>query len=93
MWSNRKARFTILWAVILGANLTLWLAHRVFGYTMKDHPNLFSWIILFDCFVLLGLACLGLLASWLLAFRPEAYMRTIERSILKRGDGPIRTAP
>jgi len=87
MWSNRKARFTIIWAIILGANLALWLAHQGLGYTMKDHPNLFSWIILFDLVVLLALACLGLLASWLLAFRPELYMRTIERSIARRNVG------
>ena len=84
MWSNRKARFTIIWAIILGANVALWLTHQGMGYTVKDHPNLFGSIILFDLVVLLALACLGLLASWLLAFRPEAYVRTIERSIARR---------
>ncbi len=89
MWSNRKARFVILWAIILGANLALWFAHQGLGYKMMNHPNLFSWIFLSDLFVLVGLACLGLLASWLLAFRPEAYMRTIERSIARRNAGHI----
>jgi len=84
MWPDRKARFVVLWSVIFGANLALWFAHREFGYGMKDHPAVYTAVFLFDGAVFLGLACLGLLASWLLAFRPRAYMRAIDRSITKR---------
>jgi hypothetical protein len=84
MWSNRKARFTIAVAIALGENLALWLSHRVLGYTMKDHSAIFGLVFLTDFLIFFGFAFQGVLASWLLAFRPEVYMRTIERSIANR---------
>jgi hypothetical protein len=88
MWSDRKARFTIIMVILVGGNLALWLSHQVLGYTMKDHPAIFLWVFLADFFIFLGFAFLGVLASWLLAFRPETYLRTIERSIAKRNAKP-----
>jgi hypothetical protein len=84
MWANRKARFTIIMVILLGGNLALWLSHQVLGYTMKDNPKIFLWVILADFFAFVGFAFLGVLTAWLLAFRPEAYLRTIERSIAKK---------
>jgi len=84
MWSNRKVRFTIVILALVGANLALWLSHRLFGYTSKDHGAVFALIIVLDFFVFLGFALLGLLTAWLLAFRPEPFKRAIERSIAKR---------
>lgn len=84
MWSNRKARFTVLWIVILGVNLALWFAHREFGYAMKVHPAVFTAVFVLDVALFFGLACIGLISSWALAFRPEMYVRVIERSIARR---------
>lgn len=84
MWSNRKVRFTVVMLALVGANLGLWVSNRIFGYTSKDHGAVFALIFAVDFFVFLGLALLGLLTAWLLAFRPEAFKRAIERSIAKR---------
>ena len=84
MWSNRKIRFTIILLALVGANLGLWLSNHTFGYTLKDHGAVFVFIFLMDFSVFVGLALLGLLTAWLLAFRPEAFKRQIERSIAKR---------
>ncbi len=84
MWSNRKVRFTVFVLVLAGANLALWLSNRAFGYTSKDHPAVFTLVFLADFFVFLGFAFLGFLTAWLLAFRPETFKRSIERSIVKR---------
>jgi hypothetical protein len=70
--------------LILGVNLALWLSHAAFGYAMKDVPGLFTFVLALDVVLFIVFAILGVLASWLLAFRPEAYLRTIERSIAKR---------
>jgi hypothetical protein len=40
--------------------------------------------LLFDILLFLGFTFLGLLTAWLLAFRPEAFKQSIERSIAKR---------
>jgi hypothetical protein len=69
---------------LVGANLGLWLANRIFGYTAKDHGAVFAFILIVDFLFFLGLALLGLLTAWLLAFRPEVFKRAIERSIAKR---------
>lgn len=84
MWSNRKARFNIIILLLVAANLALWLSHRAIGYTAKEHPGLFTFVFLLDVVVFVGFAFLGLLTAWLLAFRPEAFKRSIERSIAKR---------
>jgi hypothetical protein len=70
--------------VLIGANFGLWFSNWIFGYTMRDHGSVFTFIFLVDVFAFLGLALLGLLTGWLLAFRPEAFKRAIERSIAKR---------
>jgi hypothetical protein len=70
--------------LLVGANVALWLLNRILGFTIKDHGALFTLIYMIDFFMLLGLAFLGLLTAWLLAFRPEAYKRSIERSLAKR---------
>jgi hypothetical protein len=70
--------------VLMGANLWLWVSTRIFGFTSKDHGAMFTLIFGVDFFAFLGFALLGLLTGWLLAFRPEAFKRAIERSIAKR---------
>jgi hypothetical protein len=89
MWSNRKARFTIVMALLIAMNVVLWLLHRGFGYTIEDHPNYFLLVFLVDLVVVLGFAFIGLITACALAFRPEAYLRAIERSIAKRKADPI----
>jgi len=84
MWANRKIRFTVVLLLVVGVNICLWIANRTFGYTIKNHGKVFALVIGIDFFVFLGLALLGLLIGWLLAFRPEALKRAIERSIAKR---------
>jgi len=84
MWSNRKIRFTVIILVVVGANLGLWLFNRLYGYTIKDDGAVFLVVFLLDIFFFFGLALLGLLTAWLLAFRPEGFKRAIERSIAKR---------
>jgi hypothetical protein len=84
MWSNRKLRFTVVMLALIGANLGLWLSNRIFGFTIKYHGATFVLIFALDFGLFLGLALLGLLTAWLLAFRPEAFKRQIERSIAKR---------
>ena len=71
-------------ALVVGVNVALWLANRMFGYMAKDHGQVFGAILLFDILLFLGFTFLGLLTAWLLAFRPEAFKRSIERSIAKR---------
>jgi len=73
MWSNRKARFTVIILVLVAANLALWISHREFGYALKDHPGVFTAIFIVDISVFVGFALLGLLTAWLLAFRPDAF--------------------
>ena len=84
MRSNRKVRFTVIMLALVGANLGLWLSNRIFGYTSKDHGAVFASIIIVDFFFFIGMALLGLLTAWLLAFRPEAFKSAIERSIARR---------
>lgn len=84
MWSNRKVRFTIVILLIIGANLWLWIANRTLGYTTRNHGSAFAFVVGIDFFVFIGLALLGLLTAWLLAFRPEGLKRAIDRSIAKR---------
>jgi hypothetical protein len=71
-------------SLLVGANLALWLCNQVLGFTIKDHGGLFILIYLIDFFTFLAFALLGILTGWLLAFRPEALKRSIERSIAKR---------
>lgn len=92
MWSNRKVRFTVIMLALVGANLGLWLSNRIFGYTIRDHGAVFVFIYLMDIFAFVGFALLGLLTAWLLAFRPEAFKRQIERSIAKR-NAKLRILP
>jgi hypothetical protein len=63
MWSSRKVRFTVVVSVLLGANLGLLLANRIFGYTTKDHGALFVFIFIMDFFAFSGFALLGLLTA------------------------------
>ena len=84
MWSNRKARFTIIMAVLLAANLALWLCNSLFGLTLKDNAGLFLFIYMIDFLIFLGFAFLGFLTAWLSAFRPETLIHSLERSIAKR---------
>jgi hypothetical protein len=84
MWSNRKIRFTVVILVLVAANAGLWLANRLFDYTSKDHGAVFTLIIVADFFTFLGLAFIGFLTAWLLAFRLETFKRAIERSIAKK---------
>ena len=84
MWSNRKARFTIILAILVAANVALWLCSSLFGLTLKGNGGLFIFIYMIDFFVFLGFAFLGVLAAWLSAFRPELLIRSLERSIAKR---------
>jgi hypothetical protein len=69
---------------LVSANFGLWVSNRLFGYTLKEHANLFVFIYGIDFFAFVGFAFLGLLTAWLLAFRPEEFKRQIERSIAKR---------
>lgn len=84
MWSNRKTRFTVIMSFMIGINLVLLVAHQTFDYTFKDHPNIFFFVFFFDVSAAFWFAVLGVLSSWLLAFRPESYLQTIEESIAKR---------
>ena len=81
---NRKLRFTVVMLVLIGANLALWLSNRMFGYTAEHHGAVFGLVYLTDIFAFIGFALLGLLTAWLLAFRPETFVRAIERSIARR---------
>lgn len=82
--SNRKLRFTLIVVALVGANLALWIANRMVGYTSKEHPAVFTFVLMLDFIFFVGLALLGLVTAWLLAFRPETFKRVIERSIAKR---------
>jgi hypothetical protein len=84
MLSNRKIRFTVIVVALLCANVALWIANRTFGYTSKEHAAVFTFLLMLDFVVFIGLAFLGLLTAWLLAFRPEKFKHLIERSIAKR---------
>jgi hypothetical protein len=84
MWLDRKTRFTVIMLVLVVANFGLWLSRRAFDYPDKKHPAVFTFVFLLDVVVFIGFARLGLVTSWLLAFRPEAFKRSIERSIAKR---------
>ena len=79
MWRNRKARFTIVIALLIGANLALWVSYRASG----DHDFL-EYLALVDVATVLMFAVIGILAAWCLAFQPEALVRSIERGIAKR---------
>lgn len=89
MRSNRKVRFTVIVVALLGANLALWIANQTFGYTSKEHAAVCTFVLMLDFVFFIGLALLGLLTAWLLAFRPETFKRVIERSIAKRNSQPI----
>jgi hypothetical protein len=84
MWRNRKARFTFVMMFLIGANLVLWFYHQVLGYTVKDNPGLLTFVFIVDLIAFIGFAFMGLLTGWLLAFRPEVFIRSIERSMAKR---------
>lgn len=59
MWSNRKVRFTVIILALVGANIGLWLSSRIFGYTSKDHPNVFAAVIFLDSFFVSDWRSLG----------------------------------
>ena len=75
MWSNRKARFIFIVSVIVIMNIAI----RIVG--TSDFRN---FVVSFDTAVVLGFAILGLLISWLLAFKPAEFKQSIERSMAKR---------
>lgn len=84
MWRNRKARFTIVIALLIGANLTLWVLHQASG-----DPDFLGFLILVDVATVLMFAVIGILAAWCLAFRPEALVRSIQRGIARRSANEI----
>lgn len=88
MWPDRKARFTIFIALLIAANLALWVLYQTSG----DHDFL-EYLALFDVAAILMFALIGILAAWCLAFRPEALARRIERGIAKRSADKIQTEP
>ena len=88
MWSNRKVRFTVVMLVLIGANVALWLSNRIFGYTVERHGTVFGLVYLTDIFAFIGFALLGLLTTWLLAFRPE--IKTRDRTLARKKKPEVR---
>lgn len=84
MLSNRKVRFVAIMSAVILANAAIWFVHRFYGLSMKQMGGYFAFVGVFDIALLFGFAGLGILTSYLLAFKPDALKKSIERSMAKQ---------
>jgi hypothetical protein len=86
MLSNRKVRFTVIMLAIAACNIGIWISSRFYDLTIKQMGGYFLFVSIFDVVAVLGFAALGVLTTYLLAFKPDALRKSIERSMAKNSN-------
>jgi len=84
MSSSRKIRFIIIMLFVVVANGAIWFVHRFYGLSIKQMGGYFGFVGIIDLTLLFCFAGLGVLTSYLLAFKPDALKKSIERSMAKQ---------
>ena len=83
MLSSRKVRFTVIMLAITISNIGIWISSYFYGLTIRQMGGYFLFVVIFDFIAILGFTALGVLTTYLLAFKPDALKKSIERSMAK----------